>query len=172
MSAELAGVGGSFKSIPSLNPCKEFSANLSRVSCSSKSFPRLVESLRFQKSRCSANPSVPYCLGQGPHLVFIGSLCKATFWIQVQFHLPDQKMLLCFISQCLAGWEYLNWFKRLPWWYTVNRMNKLESISDGCQWVIFLPGFVYILCRPAQSVDKLRKQGRVQEERRKEGKSY
>ena len=94
---------GSFKSIPSLNPCKEFSANLSRVSCSSKSFPRLVESLRFQKSRCSANPSVPYCLGQGPHLVFIGSLCKATFWIQVQFHLPDQKMLLCFISQCLAG---------------------------------------------------------------------
>ena len=49
---------GSFKSIPSLNPCKEFLANLSRVSCSSRFFPRLVESLRLQKGRCLANPSV------------------------------------------------------------------------------------------------------------------
>ena len=49
---------GSFKSIPSLNPCKEFLANLSRVSGSSKFFPRLVESLRLQKGRCLANPSV------------------------------------------------------------------------------------------------------------------
>lgn len=49
---------GSFQSIPSLNHCKEFLANLSRVSCSSKFFPRLVGSLRLQKSRCLANPSV------------------------------------------------------------------------------------------------------------------
>ena len=51
---------GSLKSIPSLNHCKEFLANLSRVSCSSRFFPRLLESLRLQKSRCLANPSVTY----------------------------------------------------------------------------------------------------------------
>ena len=48
----------SLKSIPSLYRCKELLANLSRVSCGSKFFPRLVESLRLQKSRCLANPSV------------------------------------------------------------------------------------------------------------------
>lgn len=71
---------GSFKSIPSLNHCKEFLANPSRVSCGSRFFPRLVESLRLQKSRCLANPSVAILPEARGHTSFsLGLYAKPPF---------------------------------------------------------------------------------------------
>ena len=80
----------SFKSIPSLSHCKEFLANPSRVSCGSKFFPRLVESLRLQKSRCLASPRVAILPEARGHTYFsLGLYAKQPFGYNSFPHILD-----------------------------------------------------------------------------------